>query len=90
MRLCCRTIALVALVSALEFPAHRDRLMKIPEAATRLGITERFLRNLIYKRKIAVHRFNNCIRLGERDLDRYVESCRIEAEGPQDLAGDED
>jgi excisionase family DNA binding protein len=48
------------------------------EAAHRLGITPRTLYRFIDEGQLAAYRFGRVIRLQTADVDRFIESCRIE------------
>lgn len=48
------------------------------EAARRLGIATRTLYRLIDDGQVPAYRFGRVIRLRRRDVDDYIERCRIE------------
>jgi excisionase family DNA binding protein len=48
------------------------------EAAARLGITLRSLYRFIDEGDLAAYKFGRVIRLKEDDVNRYIESCRIQ------------
>ena len=48
------------------------------EAAARLGITLRSLYRFIDEGDLAAYKFGRVIRLKQEDVDRYMESCRIQ------------
>jgi excisionase family DNA binding protein len=48
------------------------------EAAGRLGVTLRSLYRFIDEGDLTAYKFGRVIRLKETDVDRYVESCRIQ------------
>jgi excisionase family DNA binding protein len=54
-------------------------LLTLSEAATRLGTTERHLRDLWSRREIPAIKIGRLIRFDPADLDKYIESHRIEA-----------
>jgi excisionase family DNA binding protein len=48
------------------------------EAANRLGITPRTLYRFIDEGQLVAYRFGRVIRLKTRDVDAFIEACRIE------------
>jgi excisionase family DNA binding protein len=48
------------------------------EAAGRLGVTLRSLYRFIDEGDLTAYKFGRVIRLKQADVDRYVESCRIQ------------
>ena len=62
--------------------AQRVTWLSTKEAAARLGVTLRSLYRFIDEGDLAAYKFGRVIRLKEADVDRYIESCRIE---PGDL-----
>lgn len=48
------------------------------EAAARLGVTTRTLYRFIDEGDLVAYRFGRVIRLQQSDVDKYIESCRIE------------
>jgi excisionase family DNA binding protein len=54
------------------------RWLSTKEAAARLGVTLRSLYRFIDDGDVAAYKFGRVIRLKEHDVDRYIESCRIE------------
>ena len=54
-----------------------DRYLSIPEVAERLGTTERFPRRLIEERRIEFKRFGRHVRISERVLTEYIDSCTV-------------
>lgn len=59
--------------------APRDPLIDIEQAATRLGVSVRFMRRLVDERRIPFHKIGKFVRFDPADLDRWVASRRIEA-----------
>jgi excisionase family DNA binding protein len=60
-----------------------NELLTAGEAADRLGTTERFIRRLIFERRIAYTKLGRHVRIAARDLDAFVRAGRVEAgEGP--------
>jgi excisionase family DNA binding protein len=64
------------------------------EASSRLGVTLRSLYRFVDEGELVAYRFGRVIRLKEEDVDRYIESCRIQPGGLQHLyaalKGDDD
>jgi excisionase family DNA binding protein len=48
------------------------------EAAARLGVTPRTLYRFIDEGQVPAYRFGRVIRLKAHEVDRFIESCRIE------------
>ena len=48
------------------------------EASTRLGVTTRTLYRFIDEGQLPAYRFGRVIRLKADEVDRFIESCRIE------------
>lgn len=55
------------------------RLITIVEAAEYLGVTERTMRNLVYRRELAHVKVGRATRFDLRELDRYIGAQTIEA-----------
>jgi excisionase family DNA binding protein len=53
------------------------RLFTVQEAAERLNTSPRFVRRLIFERRIAFLKLGRHVRISERDLDSYVRNCRV-------------
>lgn len=59
--------------------AHEEiTWLSTKEAARRLGIANRTLYRLIDEGQIAAYKFGRVIRIQETDVDRFIESARIE------------
>ena len=58
------------------------RWLSTKDASARLGVTLRSLYRFIDGGELAAYKFGRVIRLKERDVDRFIESCRI---APGDL-----
>jgi excisionase family DNA binding protein len=56
-----------------------DRLLTLEEAAERLGTSVRFVRRLVFERRIAYTKLGRHVRIGHRDLDAFIAAGRIEA-----------
>lgn len=54
-----------------------DRYLSIVEVAERLGTTPRFPRRLIEERRIEFKRFGRHVRISERVLAEYIDSCTV-------------
>ena len=55
-----------------------DRYLSVNEVAERLGTTVRFPRRLIEERRIEFKRFVRHVRISERVLAEYIDSCTVE------------
>ena len=53
------------------------RWLSTAAAAKRLGVTPRTLYRFIDEDALPAYRFGRVIRLKQRDVDHYIESCRI-------------
>ena len=53
-------------------------LLTVKEAADRLGTAERFIRRLIFERRIPYTKLGRHVRISARDLDAFVRAGRIE------------
>ena len=56
-----------------------ERLLTVEEAAGRLGTSTRFVRRLIFERRIAYTKLGRHVRIAAADLDALVAAGRIEA-----------
>jgi excisionase family DNA binding protein len=52
--------------------------LTIEEAAVRLNVSVRFMRRLVYERRIAFHKVGALVRFHPADLDAFFASGRIE------------
>ena len=55
-------------------------LLTVKEAATRLGVAERTLRDLVAEGRIESVKVRGARRIEQGALDRYIESCRTRRE----------
>jgi excisionase family DNA binding protein len=55
-----------------------DTLLTVEQAAERLGTTERFVRRLVFERRIAYVKLGRHVRIAGRDLDAYIRAGRVE------------
>ena len=55
-----------------------DRLLTVEEAAERLGPSTRFVRRLIFERRIAFVKVGRHVRIASTDLDAYIRAGRVE------------
>jgi excisionase family DNA binding protein len=56
-----------------------DRLLTVEEAADRLGTSVRFVRRLVFQRRIAYTKLGRHVRIASGDLDAFIEAGRVEA-----------
>jgi excisionase family DNA binding protein len=54
-----------------------DTYLSIPEVAERLGTSQRFARRLVEERRIEFKRFGRHVRIAERVLLAYIDSCTV-------------
>jgi excisionase family DNA binding protein len=64
-----------------------DRLLTVDEAAERLGTSTRFVRRLIFERRIAFVKVGHHVRITPGDLDAYIAAGRVDALRPRAEAG---
>ena len=55
-----------------------DTLLTVEQAAERLGTTERFVRRLVFERRIAFVKLGRHVRIAARDLDAFIAARRVE------------
>jgi excisionase family DNA binding protein len=58
-----------------------DTLLSVEQAAERLGTSVRFVRRLVFERRIAYVKLGRHVRISSRDLDTFIEAGRVDA-GP--------
>jgi excisionase family DNA binding protein len=56
-----------------------DTLLSIEQAAERLGTSVRFVRRLVFERRIAYMKVGRHVRINPDDLDAFVSAGRVEA-----------
>jgi excisionase family DNA binding protein len=56
-----------------------DTLLTVEEAAERLGTSVRFVRRLIFDRRIAYTKLGRHVRIAACDLDAFIVAGRVEA-----------
>jgi excisionase family DNA binding protein len=56
-----------------------DTLLSVEQAAERLGTSVRFVRRLVFERRIAYLKVGRHDRITARDLDAFIRAGRIEA-----------
>jgi excisionase family DNA binding protein len=56
-----------------------DRLLTVEEAAGRLGTSTRFVRRLIFERRIALVKVGRHVRISPADLDAFIAAGRVTA-----------
>jgi excisionase family DNA binding protein len=56
-----------------------DRLLTVDEAAERLGTSTRFVRRLVFERRIAFVKVDRHVRITTADLDAFIAAGRIDA-----------
>jgi excisionase family DNA binding protein len=57
---------------------HRSVLLSITDAAVRLGVTERYVRRLVYERRVPFYKVGRLVRFRETELDQWLEASRVE------------
>jgi excisionase family DNA binding protein len=56
-----------------------NELLTVEEAADRLGTSVRFVRRLVFERRIAYTKLGRHVRIAAHDLTAFVEAGRVEA-----------
>jgi excisionase family DNA binding protein len=56
----------------------KDKLLTVEETAERLGTSVRFVRRLVFERRIAYVKLGRHIRIAVRDLDAFIVAGRVE------------
>jgi excisionase family DNA binding protein len=59
-----------------------DKLLTVEEAADRLGTSVRFVRRLVFERRISYTKLGRHVRIAASDLDTFVAAGRVEAGPP--------
>jgi excisionase family DNA binding protein len=55
-----------------------DTLLSVEQAAERLGTSVRFVRRLVFERRIAYVKLGRHVRIASRDLDAFIRIRRVE------------
>jgi excisionase family DNA binding protein len=55
-----------------------DRLLTVEQAAERLGTTARFVRRLVFERRVAYVKLGRHVRIAAGDLDAFIRAGRVE------------
>ena len=55
-----------------------DTLLSVDQAAERLGTSVRFVRRLVFERRIAFVKLGRHVRIAARDLDAFIRAGRVE------------
>jgi excisionase family DNA binding protein len=58
-----------------------DEMLTVEEAADRLGTSARFVRRLVFERRIAYTKLGRHVRIAARDLDAFIRAGRVEVGG---------
>ena len=56
-----------------------DTLLSVEQAAERLGTSVRFVRRLVFERRIAYVKVGRHVRITARDLDAFIAASRVDA-----------
>jgi excisionase family DNA binding protein len=56
-----------------------DKLLTVEESAERLGTSVRFVRRLIFERRIPYTKLGSHVRITASDLDAFITAGRVEA-----------
>jgi excisionase family DNA binding protein len=55
-----------------------DTLLSVEQAAERLGTSVRFVRRLVFQRRIAYVKLGRHVRITARDLDAFIRAGRVD------------
>jgi excisionase family DNA binding protein len=55
-----------------------DKLLTVEETAERLGTSVRFVRRLVFERRIAYVKLGRYVRIAARDLDAFIDAGRVD------------
>ena len=55
-----------------------DTLLSVEQAAERLGTSVRFVRRLVFQRRIAYVKLGRHVRITTRDLDAFIAARRVD------------
>jgi excisionase family DNA binding protein len=55
-----------------------DTLLSVEQAAERLGTSARFVRRLVFQRRIAYIKLGRHVRIAARDLDAFITAGRVD------------
>jgi excisionase family DNA binding protein len=55
-----------------------DTLLSVEQAADRLGTSPRFVRRLVFERRIAYVKLGRHVRIAAQDLEAFIRAGRIE------------
>ena len=55
-----------------------DTLLSVDQAAERLGTSVRFVRRLVFERRIAYVKLGRHVRIAARDLEVFIRARRVE------------
>jgi excisionase family DNA binding protein len=56
-----------------------DTLLSVEQAAERLGTSVRFVRRLVFERRVAYVKLGRHVRIAARDLAAFIRAGRVEA-----------
>ena len=56
------------------------QMLTVPEAAERMNVGERFIRRLIFEKRIPYSKLGTHVRIAASDVDTFLEANRVEAE----------
>jgi excisionase family DNA binding protein len=62
----------------IKLPSNDRRLLNIEHAAAHIGRNMSFVRRLVARRELPFFKIGGALRFDLRDLDRYVDSCRVD------------
>jgi excisionase family DNA binding protein len=66
------------MTSVGQEPTELDTLLSVEQAAERLGTTPRFVRRLVFERRIAYVKLGRHVRIASRDLDAFIAAGRVD------------
>lgn len=68
-------------------PVRDDPVLTISDVAARLGVGERFVRRLVFERRIKYHKVGRHVRFAPVDIEAYIQAARRPPRNPTSLSG---
>lgn len=56
-----------------------QKLLTVKQAAERMNVGERFVRRLVFEKRIPFTKLGTHVRIAEADVDAYLEANKVEA-----------
>ncbi len=65
-------------IQRLHTPDSVKQLLTVAEAAEYLSVSERFIRRLIFERRVSFYKVGRHVRIAIKDLDVFLRAGRVE------------